>query len=1120
MTSLLQAPRVRQSCSGTGSSNLSLLAPFSSYQGFADAFPVGSMVTYVIEDGDGAKWEVGRGTLLSSSELSRDYVYSSSASSGYQNNENPQERTKINLSSNAHQVFGSIPPELMFFLDHEGKIANRSPLRQTICLPTIAAMVAEPVPTTNDAVICLGSASISDGLGGLFRWDAADATAADGIDTFRNANSATGLHKRVRLDPAPLLVFATMTALRAADAAALYKSGRRALVLGRSAAGDCPPFPVEWDPAANSSHDGAMTFRPTVGAASSGAGRWLRASNSPNQNFTSADATPSIAGGNYFTTAGSTAITDFDDAYEGQVFTVARGGSDIVITHNSSLIDLGGSNITLTSAQPTLLLQHVGGVHRLLSFPRAPASTVTGYGILDAPRQVATYAAMRLLSPDTSWGRVDILGKTAAGDQGAGPFWVDHADTTTADNAMTVLVCANGKRVKRQFGTVIKLIWHEAYVGNGFTDDSACLAAAMALWTPGTHIEFPGDGKQTVIGTGTTLPALNKNGSRFVTEQRGGGLTNVKQHQTLRVGEVGATCWASAIGGGFYWECPLDREAFELVQADAFEWEYGSRFVEAHQFAKLGRAEAQLNFTTGSGAYTIGETVTQGSATGVVTAWTGSLLTVRWTSADAFSTLAAVVGGTSATSRTPSTVVNASSTGRAANHSTIGQKWPTVTVSDASAFVVGENVTVGGTFRGRVRAKNGNLIYLDKTSPTAIAVSNTLVGATSGASSTVSAVYRPLHLFQAYHYTSDFKSDGVVECAYDGTSDNFHADTNKIGNLIDEIKISNYWGRGRRGFCNEGRRVGNIKFRGDWEGCLEMSVYLYAPAAGALSSAKGWSEVDIDISGSIVGHSSHAIAGVYCRSEDPSADCSNLKVRYQSKFGEGHGILLESSAGLIKGANIEFDGMLTPSVTGKRGVFIVDGDNKIQQLHVRHPSIRGEGSQPIDAGVRINGAPRGIIDPVMISGNVTAGLVYSGTVPTGLRLPQTKSGLPNEGLFLSPDFSFTGMATGAHTNTFTRAGGLTRWYANTDIWLCGLEAFFSGTPTADMGDVFVAVDGSTVTGVTNHGNTRQTAHWWPASAIFVAKGSYVEVGFSTLSGYASAGINAVINLTCLPGWNN
>lgn len=57
--------------------------------------------------------------------------------------------------------------------------------------------------------------------------------------------------------------------------------------------------------------------------------------------FASADATPSVAGGTLFETAGSTTITDFDDGIEGQKITV-RAGAGITIEHGAGKIELIG----------------------------------------------------------------------------------------------------------------------------------------------------------------------------------------------------------------------------------------------------------------------------------------------------------------------------------------------------------------------------------------------------------------------------------------------------------------------------------------------------------------------------------------------------------------------------------------------------------------------------------------------------------------------------------------------------------------------------------------------------------------------------------------------------------
>jgi hypothetical protein len=159
----------------------------------------------------------------------------------------------------------------------------------------------------------------------------------------------------------------TIAALKSVSAAEFMPSGALLLVAGETAFGDCPPFYVQWSPSSSATADDALVFRPTAGTAASGNGRWLRTTANPNRTFTSSDATPSIKNGNYFTTAGSTTITAFDDAHEGQMWIVQRGASDITIAHDGSNIDLGGANLTLTAANPRATFMRQNGVSRLLS---------------------------------------------------------------------------------------------------------------------------------------------------------------------------------------------------------------------------------------------------------------------------------------------------------------------------------------------------------------------------------------------------------------------------------------------------------------------------------------------------------------------------------------------------------------------------------------------------------------------------------------------------------------------------------------------------------------------------------------------------------------------------------
>lgn len=89
--------RVEQRTSTTGLSNLTLTGNIAMRNRFQDVFSIGDELYYVIEDGNGAQWEVGKGTFTGSSTLSRDTVRANSSGT----------TTKITLSSNEHRVFAA-----------------------------------------------------------------------------------------------------------------------------------------------------------------------------------------------------------------------------------------------------------------------------------------------------------------------------------------------------------------------------------------------------------------------------------------------------------------------------------------------------------------------------------------------------------------------------------------------------------------------------------------------------------------------------------------------------------------------------------------------------------------------------------------------------------------------------------------------------------------------------------------------------------------------------------------------------------------------------------------------------------------------------------------------------
>ncbi|MCP3884214.1 MAG: hypothetical protein GY700_01820, partial [Propionibacteriaceae bacterium] len=77
--------------------------------------------------------------------------------------------------------------------------------------------------------------------------------------------------------------------------------------------------------------------------------------------FAASDATPTVATGRTFITAGSTAITDFDDGVDGQIITVRAHGA-ITITDSANL-QLQGDADFVMAADDTVTLANVGGTN-------------------------------------------------------------------------------------------------------------------------------------------------------------------------------------------------------------------------------------------------------------------------------------------------------------------------------------------------------------------------------------------------------------------------------------------------------------------------------------------------------------------------------------------------------------------------------------------------------------------------------------------------------------------------------------------------------------------------------------------------------------------------------------
>lgn len=88
------ADRTKEATTTTGLGTITLLGAATNFKSFAQTLSVGDKTTYCIEDATNNTWEIGVGTLATSSTLTRDYVISSSAANA-----------KVNFVAGTKSVF-------------------------------------------------------------------------------------------------------------------------------------------------------------------------------------------------------------------------------------------------------------------------------------------------------------------------------------------------------------------------------------------------------------------------------------------------------------------------------------------------------------------------------------------------------------------------------------------------------------------------------------------------------------------------------------------------------------------------------------------------------------------------------------------------------------------------------------------------------------------------------------------------------------------------------------------------------------------------------------------------------------------------------------------------------
>lgn len=148
-------------------------------------------------------------------------------------------------------------------------------------------------------------------------------------------------------------------------------------------------------------------------------------------------------------------------------------------------IDLPGQSIVFTTAPPSNPTgTPIIGMVRVLGFTRQIARGVV---------YVNNVAALRLLLKTQEQQFAETGGYYARGDGGDGRYWLDLADTTSADNGGTIIVANDGGRWKlltlatpKRFGARA-----DSNLAGGGTDDTAAINAFIASYGNGRkHLEF------------------------------------------------------------------------------------------------------------------------------------------------------------------------------------------------------------------------------------------------------------------------------------------------------------------------------------------------------------------------------------------------------------------------------------------------------------------------------------------------------------------------------------------------------------------------------------------------------------------------------------------------------
>jgi len=186
---------------------------------------------------------------------------------------------------------------------------------------------------------------------------------------------------------------------------------------------------------------------------------------------------PTLQSGDYFYATLSATNGEYEivkaTARAGDNFTVVRAQEG-----TSARSFVAGSRIEIrVTARSVIELVGPGVVGP--AGPAGPAGPIGPAGP-SGPEIIANITALRALNALGSVpAQVQLTNTHVAGD-GGGAFRYDASDTTTADNAGTVIVDAAGRRWKRQYSGAINVRWFGATGLDATADQSTAIFAAVA----------------------------------------------------------------------------------------------------------------------------------------------------------------------------------------------------------------------------------------------------------------------------------------------------------------------------------------------------------------------------------------------------------------------------------------------------------------------------------------------------------------------------------------------------------------------------------------------------------------------------------------------------------------